>query len=208
MSDNEARGVLIEAFELKGIRPTLAELQAVQAIARFEGGYGGGWRGAGVGSNNWGAIQCGHYAPCKAGCFQNVDTHASGEAYQGCFRIYATPAEGAAGLIHELYRREGVPEAMRAGDATRIADRMRATGYFEAPATKYALAIENNAADIARSLQEGVQVRRGGVSTGPTTGPDKKKTTDGSSYAAPLLFAAMLFGIARWKTNARKAKYT
>ncbi len=202
MPDSEARAVLLEAFELRGITPTLPELQVAQAIARFEGGYGGGWKDAGVGSNNWGAVQCGHTAPCGPGCFEYGDTHADGTGYRGCFRIYETPAKGAADFLRELYRREGVPEAMRAGDATRVAQRMRETGYFEAPAARYALAIENNAKDLAAQLGEPLKVRRGGGLVSP---PATKSS--GGGIGGPLLFAAFLWGVARWKTNSRRTRY-
>ncbi|MEQ9323035.1 MAG: hypothetical protein RIF41_27965, partial [Polyangiaceae bacterium] len=95
--------------------------------------------------------------------------HADGTGYRGCFRTYVSHVAGAAALLHELYRRAGVPEALRAGDATRLAERMRQTGYFEAPASKYAFAIEAHAAEIASSLGEPVAIARGGV--GPALPP-------------------------------------
>ncbi|MEZ4447568.1 MAG: hypothetical protein R3B72_51305 [Polyangiaceae bacterium] len=164
MSDAEARTVLEAAFAMRQRpHPTLGELQGVGAIARFEGGYGGAWTGAGADSHNWGAIQCSHQAPCSPGCFEHGDSHADGSGYRGCFRIYASHVAGAAALLHELYRRAGVPEALVAGDAAAVADRMRASGYFEAPSSAYASAIERHAAEIASSLGEPVAIRRGGV---------------------------------------------
>jgi len=172
-SDTEARSILEQAFALRGMPAvSLAELQTAQAIARFEGGYGDGWVGEGVGSHNWGAIQCGHYAPCEPGCFQNGDSHADGAKYQGCFRIYPDDLAGAGALLHQLYRRQGVPEAMAAGDATAVAEAMRATGYFEAPATRYATAIETHAGELSASLGEPhLVVRGGGRVGGPATPP-------------------------------------
>lgn len=196
VSDQDARAVLLGAYALRGESPSLAELQTAQAVARFEGGYGGGWTGSGVGSNNWGAIQCGHRAPCGEGCFEYGDSDAAGVGYRGCFRRYDTPEEGAAALLHQLYRREGVPAAMRAGDATATATRMRATGYFEAPASRYALAIEQNAADIADALGEPLRVRRGG---GLVPGA---RSSDGGSVGGFVLFAALLWGVSRWRRNA------
>ncbi len=209
MPDSQARAVLREAFALRSIAPTLSELQGVQAVTRFEGGYGGGWKGAGVGSNNWGAVQCGHYAPCAAGCFEYGDTHADGKKYRGCFRIYASPAEGAADVVRELYRRDGVPEGLRAGDATRIAERMRATGYFEAPADRYAKAIETHAAEIAGNLGETLRVRRGGglVGNGTKTKTKTKDDGDGVGIGAVLLFAGFVWGVSRWKINSRRTTY-
>lgn len=172
LGDDEARAIVAAAFASRGMPlATLPELQAVQAIGRFEGGYGRGWKAQGAGSHNWGAIQCGHYAPCGPGCFPYGDSHADGEKYQGCFRIYADDVAGCADLVRELYRRSGVPEAMRAGDATMIAERMRATGYFEAPADQYAGAIENHARAIAAALDEPHVVVRGGGKVAPTEPP-------------------------------------
>ena len=56
--------------------------------------------------------------------------------------------------MRELYRRDGVPEALKSGSATGIATAMRATGYFEAPVKRYAKGILGNAKSIAASLGE------------------------------------------------------
>lgn len=170
-SDRQARGVLVAAFAKRGmLAPTLPELQAAQAIGRFEGGYGKGWGEAGAGSHNWGAVQCGHMAPCGPGCFEYGDSHADGSGYRGCFKRYESGVDGAAGLLHELYRRDGVPAAMRAGDAWRIAHAMRKTGYFEAPTGRYAKAIELHASALAVSVDEPHVVVRGG-GHGPPPAP-------------------------------------
>lgn len=189
MPDTEARAILEEAFASRGQTPTLAELQAAQAVARFEGGYGGGWKDDGIGSHNWGAIQCGHTAPCEPGCFEYGDSHADGSGYRGCFRIYDSDVAGAAALLHELYRRADVPEAMVAGDATRVAEAMRATGYFEAPASSYAAAVEAHAGAIAEALGEPHLVVRGGGRVGgqplPTLPPQPPPPTFPGLPTAP-----------------------
>lgn len=154
MTDAQAREVLPAAFEVRGLPPPNASaVQAVQAIARFEGGYGHAW-----GARNWGAVQCKERAPCPPHCVEVTDSDAAGVPYQACMRIYPTHVDGAADLVRQLYRREGVPEALAAGVATRIAERMRATAYFEAPAHKYARAIADNAASIAKSIGEPLAV--------------------------------------------------
>lgn len=189
-SDHEARAVIRAAFAARGIAaPSLGELQAAQAIGRFEGGYGKGWGASGNGSHNWGAIQCGHTAPCGPGCFEYGDSHADGTGYRGCFRRYPSAVAGAGGLLHELYRRDGVPEAMRDGDATRIASAMRATGYFEAPADKYARAIELNAAALAASVGEPHVVVRGGgrVVIDPSPSPPPQPPASPSPPHRPSL---------------------
>ena len=165
--DREARPVLLEAYRLRGLpAPSLAELQTAQAIARFEGGYGLGWpKRIQPPPHNWGAVQCGHVAPCGPGCFEHLDHHADGSAYMGCFRRYPSRVAGAADFLRQLYRRTGVPEAMRKGDAMATATAMRSTGYFEAPANRYAQAIADNAAAIAASLGErtAVQLQTGDI---------------------------------------------
>jgi hypothetical protein len=151
LSTLKAREVLEAAFLARGLSPTLKELQAVQGIGRFEGNWGAAFGGA----NNWGAIQCpGKRPPCGQQCTEVTDTHAGGEPYQACVRRYASPVEGAADLVRELYRREGVPEALRAGIGRLIAERMRASGYFEAPVSKYASAIVAHAGKVADDLGE------------------------------------------------------
>lgn len=155
MSSAAARDVIAAAFEARGQRPSLAELQAAQAVGRFEGRYGD-WAAV----NNWGALQCHRRPPCGAGCVEHIDHHADGSAYQGCYKTYGTPLEGASDLLHELQRRPGVAAAMRAGNLTRMAAAMRASGYFEAPADAYARRLEDNARSIARDLREPHLARR------------------------------------------------
>lgn len=169
MSDAEARAVLQQAFAARGLPPpSLSELQGVGAIGRFEGRYGSAFGGA----NNWGAVQCVGKPPCDpAKCVEAGDSHADGSKYRACFRKYPTPVDGAADLIRELYRRPGVPEAMRAGDATAVARAMRAARYFEAPESQYAKGIELNAAAIAQSIGEPVAMKRGGVAVAPPPKP-------------------------------------
>lgn len=197
MADAEAREVLRRAFALRGMEsPTLAELQATQAIGRFEGNYGSGIAGA---YGNWGAVQCGTKAPCPPGCVEHVDHDAQGKAYRGCFRVYPSHEAGAADFLRELYRRAGVPDALKAGDATAIAEAMRATGYFEAKASTYALAIEKNAAHVAKALGEPLRVRRGGglVPVEPPPGDDDGDDLD---VALGLIGVALgVFGLARMR---------
>jgi hypothetical protein len=188
--DRWARGVLRAAYVARGLpTPTRAELQASQAVARFEGGYGLGWPSSvQPPPHNWGAIQCGHTAPCGAGCFEHGDSHADGSSYRGCFRRYPTPVDGAADLLRELYRRPGVPEAMRAGDPAAIARAMRVSGYFEAPASRYADAIDRNAQAVASSLGEPLAV---GVSAPSSRG-------SGPAWWAWGAAAAALVAAWRW----------
>lgn len=188
MSDGQAREVVRAAFAKRGLdSPRLSELQGVQAIGRFEGRYGS-WKAA----NNWGAVQCGR-PPCPGDCFEHGDTDAEGVPYSACFRIYPSPVAGAADLVRELYRRAGVPEAMRAGNADLIAHHMRKTGYFEAPEKLYAKAIASNAKQIALNNNEPLQVVRAGDKADPL-GVDADEETDAGIFAAGFF---VFLGLAR-----------
>lgn len=195
LSHADARAILSSAFP--GRSP--AWYQAVQAVALGEGGYGNGWKNAdvaeggvtysnrGEGSNNWGAIQCGHSTTpggdCGAGCFPNIDHHADGTPYQGCFKVYATPEEGAAGFVYVMtdngpgvHNRASVEAALEATDANgavsadAIAQAMHDTGYFEASVDSYAQGIARHAAQIAQALGEPLVVLRAGDVGPPATG--------------------------------------
>jgi hypothetical protein len=197
LGNAQARTVLEAAFAARGHTPTLAELQIAQAIGRFEGRYGA-W-GPGNASNNWGAIQCGHVAPCGDGCFGHNDSHADGEVYAGCFRIFDSPQAGAEALLYQLYRREGVPGAMAMGSATGTAEAMRATGYFEAPATAYAKAIEAHSGLIAKDLGEPHMVSLAGTVPPPQSPPD-------GGGAAPIFVAIGLGAALAWWKRRRGSR--
>lgn len=153
--DREARPILLVAYATQGLpEPTMEELQVAQAVARFDGKYGLGWRGVEPPPHNWGAIQCGHKAPCGEGCFEYGDRHGDGQRYRACFRRYPNRVSGAADLLHQLYRRPGVPEAMRRGDVLATAKAMKASRYFEADAEAYALQLKRHAAQLAAALDE------------------------------------------------------
>lgn len=170
MSDLEARDVVRQAFAARELpAPTMAELQGVQAIGRFEGMYGSGIKGA---TNNWGAVHCNAVPPCPEDCAPGKDSHPDGQKYAICFRVYADPVAGAADMLRELYRRKGVPEAMKAGDALAVAHAMHKARYFEAPPKLYAQAIERNAAKIAKSLGEPHVMVRGGGKVQPPADDD------------------------------------
>lgn len=135
-----ARNVLYKAFlRVMKREPTLAELQMVQAVAAAETNYGKGWKGAGVGSNNWGAIQCckPKDGVCPPNSFLYEDTHplpdGTNEKYQICFKSYATPEDGAADLIYHIFvkRRSAVLPAVASGSLWGFSEAMYNTGYYE-----------------------------------------------------------------------------
>ena len=147
LSHLEAREVLGRAFAARGIRPLKRELQAVQAIAHLESSYG-------AKANNWGSIQSSSQPPCPDNTIELTDTHEDGTPYQWCYRAYSTPQAGAEDLVRELYRRKGVPAALKSGSGLEVAKAMRATGYFEAPAGLYGKGITDRARIISQALGE------------------------------------------------------
>lgn len=137
-----ARNVLIEAFRRVMRRePTINELQTVQSIALLETHYGRGWKGAGKVSNNWGAIQCCQpkNGVCPTNSFMYTDTSpqkdGTSKKYSVCFKSYATPVDGAADLIKELFiskkRGVGLLNAASQGSIQGISEVMYDTGYYE-----------------------------------------------------------------------------
>lgn len=166
----EARKVLELAYQLQEQPPTTAELQLAAAVAHLESHYGDAWRRRGVrpDPHNWGNVQCGHVSPCGPGCFEAPDSDPETGAYAACFRIYGSPVFGAAAMLEQLYRREGVPDAMRNGDARAMAAAMYDTGYYrghgdtrEERIDGYARGLEARRAQIAKALGETVEAAPG-----------------------------------------------
>lgn len=137
---------------------TVAGLQAAAAIVLGEGGYGDRWQGAGVGSNNWGAIQCKSQAtPCPAGCFAQDDTHSDGSKYHACFKVYATPDEGAEDFLKEVLVRRPDTAAALAGealDADAIARAMYFENYYQGFCQKAARAGHFNGPNVRNKDQD------------------------------------------------------
>jgi hypothetical protein len=117
-----ARNTIIEAYNIRYNRnPTPQEAQFTQAIASLENGYGSafydpidtgkvnekglkiwkkGPRTPGSEScNNWGNI----HGDGSAGSFIGYDFKSNGQPYQIKFAKYATPAQGCARLMQELF---------------------------------------------------------------------------------------------------------
>lgn len=142
--DRWARNILIEAFRREmGRDPIEAEIQAAQAVAKLESHYGAGWKGAGVGSNNWGAIQCckPKDGKCPPNSFLYTDTSPTSDGknvkYSICFKSYATPVDGAADLIRTLYkskykdRGQKLIAAVSSGDLYGFSEAMYDTSYYQ-----------------------------------------------------------------------------
>jgi len=130
----EARTILLDAFgRVFGRSPSLAEIQAVQAVALLETGYGRGWKGTGRGSNNWGAITTTRPDSLS---FEHRDSRrdaGTGEIveYVTWFRGYPSPVDGAADLVSVMYvRRPSVLEAAKAADLYGVSRELRETSYY------------------------------------------------------------------------------
>jgi hypothetical protein len=161
--DVDARQLVMEAWSMERRQsPTLAAVQAVQAVARLETGYSTTWKTPGV--HNWGAITCNRVATaegdCGPNCFLSRDHDAQGRVVKRCFRRYAKPLDGVRALLREmLVRRPAVDAVVNAGDVLAIAQAMHDTRYFEAPVPKYAHAMLEHAGWIARTLGEPLMLR-------------------------------------------------
>jgi hypothetical protein len=165
-----------------GLRP--AEEQYLMPVARGEGFFGLGWGSpsaqtialsaqfgidpkAGVGSNNWGAIQ----GTGSAGSFPHVDfgwmipdesgkptdKHWKGTGprvwgpYIGHYKKYATPAEGAADMARVLLK-DNVRAALALGDMRAAVFAQHANHYFELAPEKYLSSVKRNYDILTQAL--------------------------------------------------------
>lgn len=131
------RQQLLEGFAISqgaDYQPSLEELQILGSIADLESNYGRGWSGPMTGSNNWGAITCPGYdqetGTCPAGCSPNKDSSPYSGEYVTCFRRYASPSDGAAGLISFIYKWPEVQAAIKTGNIDEVSWTMRQRSYF------------------------------------------------------------------------------
>lgn len=124
------------------------EIQYALSVARGEGFYGKGWKGEGVGSKNWGAVQ----GTGSAGSFSNVDHHADGSSYIGKFKRYNTDEEGFADMARILYGggkrgatgAKEIRDAINAGSLRAAVFAQHRNGYFELAPEKYLTAVKRN----------------------------------------------------------------
>ena len=104
-------------------------------VGYLESSYGRGWKGAGVGSNNMGAIQAG--SSWKGETFLYTDTRPNPDGtstpYTVAFRKYPTPQAGWDDLARVMYsaRRRSVLVAASMGDTYSVSQFMRETWYYE-----------------------------------------------------------------------------
>lgn len=136
---------------------TEAEKQYALTVARGEGFYGMGWKGAGKGSNNWGAVQ----GTGSAGFFEHIDHHADGKAYTGKFKRYKTPEEGFADMARILFNggKRGpvgaaeIKGALKRGSLKDAVFAQHKNGYFELDPNKYLQAVLRNYGTLSANLR-------------------------------------------------------
>jgi flagellum-specific peptidoglycan hydrolase FlgJ len=128
-----ARAALRHQFDCD---PSYGEIVALAGIACLETNYGNGWKGAGVGSHNMGAIQCG--GSWTGQRFACIDTHPNTDGtstpYRIDFRKYSSVEDGWADLVRVVYINRGrhiVREAARAESWGDVSGALHLTGYFE-----------------------------------------------------------------------------
>jgi peptidoglycan hydrolase-like protein with peptidoglycan-binding domain len=126
-------------------------------VAQLETNYGDGWKGAGKGSNNMGAIQCG--AQWTGPRFEYVDTHPNPDGtstpYRIGFRKYLTPEDGWVDLVKVVFINRGrsvVLNAAKAGDTLGVSKALHATGYYEGFGRTVADRINNHYRALSRAI--------------------------------------------------------
>ena len=126
-------------------------------VASLETSYGDGWKGAGRGSNNMGAIQCG--GGWTGGRFSYTDTHPNTDGtstpYRVDFRAYPTPLEGWVDLVRTVYVNRGrakVLAAAQAGDVLGVSRALHDTGYYEG----YGKTVEDRVQNHYRALSRAI----------------------------------------------------
>lgn len=143
--------------------------QAAQAVGWLESRYGTAWKGAGVGSHNWGCIQGGR-PPCSAMSFLYTDSSPNADGtstpYSICFKKYASATLGAADLVAvALSKRPKVLAAARRADWYGVSAELYNSRYYEGFGSTPAIRIGNHhkalwgsVRALAAALQEPVRI--------------------------------------------------
>jgi hypothetical protein len=149
---NLAQLALVALFDRK---PTDGEVKALAGVACLETSYGDGWKGAGRGSNNMGAIQ----GVGPAGAFVYTDTHPNKDGtntpYEISFRRYRTALEGWVDLARVAFvnrGRERVRVAASESDWYGVSRALHETGYYEGYGRTEAERIANHHRALLRSI--------------------------------------------------------
>ena len=156
----EARALATEALGQRfGRAPHPGEVVHLAGISRLESSYGDGWKGAGRGSNNMGAIQCG--AKWKGDRFQYIDTtpqsDGTSKRYVTSFRKYPTSLDGWLDLVSVAYvnrGRETVRSAAEFQDTLGVSTELHRTGYYEGFGKTVDDRIRNHYRQLARAIKD------------------------------------------------------
>ena len=153
--------------------PTDGEVAVLFAVSLAETGFGYYWKGAGVGSFNQGAIQCGPWSGDK---FYYTDTHPNDDGtstpYRACFRKYPTEQAGWDNLVDVLYtgKRTGVHDAAVRNDWTAVSTEMYRTVYYQGYGKTPADRIANHKRAMARGINRALAVLGAGPIVIPPPG--------------------------------------
>jgi hypothetical protein len=140
-----------------GREPFSGETKALTGVANLETQYGAGWKGAGKGSFNMGAVQCG--SSWKGDRFSYTDTRPNDDGtstpYRVDFRKYPTAEDGWFDLVNVVYVNRGrqcVREAAQFGDFYRVSQTLHQTGYYEGFGATGADRIRNHYRALSKSI--------------------------------------------------------
>ncbi len=182
---------------------TQAEQQYLLTVARGEGFYGLGWGNpspktiadsesfgidpkAGVGSNNWGAVQ----GSGNAGSFPHVDYHANGQKYLGTFKKYSLPQDGASDVARILLK-SNVREALSKGDMHGAVLAQHDNHYFELNPEAYFSAVSKNYRTLTDSLHWTPALNTGGALLPPLSSGPPSLDSAASLSGEPSLHLGM-----------------
>jgi peptidoglycan hydrolase-like protein with peptidoglycan-binding domain len=156
----EARALAQRALKAAfGNEPSLTSgaVKCLAGVACIETSYGDGWKGAGKGSHNMGAIQCG--TGWTGPRFEYVDTHPNADGtstpYRIGFRKYLTADDGWRDLVKTVYVNRGrasVLNAAQAGDIYGVSECLHQTGYYEGFGKTVADRVSNHHRALSRAI--------------------------------------------------------
>lgn len=209
-----ARSVLLEAWpRVVSSAPTQRELDGIQAVAAFDGGYGRGYlkKTELQNAHNWGAIHCclpNADGSCPSGSVQSSDYNAkTGKEYVVCFKSYPDDVAGAADVIRNLTtQRPKTWGSLRAGrsvqDWVRDMYIEKYFGGFHPPATEGEWNVSDYANNVWAQLQriwaelgEAASFERGTSGRGPLVTTTAPAPSSGSGAGAAALGLAFFVGL-------------
>lgn len=169
VSQAQARDWAYQGFiQTMGRQPSLLEVQFLQGIAWLETQYGQGWKGAGVGSNNMGAVQAGR-PPCnpdRSFLYQDSQPTSSGTniPYQICFKKYPSQIDGMADVARIMYKNMHVDPTSIEAVSTQLYDHHYYGGFGKTREER----IRHHISALTKALQ--LQTKALGESMPPATG--------------------------------------